>query len=227
MTIISRNGKEPRDDAVAQVFDRKLLSMGKMLPLALIVISFFSLQPLAAIGYSSFRFFGDSTGFYLSILYYVLPGGMIALVLGALRVAQGMLKFTSRIRTAFGFLFIILQFTAAMIQVWITGASYIGGYFAHTITTDFVALAIIVGLSFAPAAIGRGKIWFFPLYFYSYVLPASLLVRYFYMDAIGLYPDRAMEEMFFWAGGVIVQVATFIISVNFRLWREFAGQFFE
>ncbi len=213
----------------AAVFDldKSLLSLGLKFPLALAAIAFFSLQPLVAIGYASFRFFGDTPGFYFSIIYYILPGGMVALVFGALRVGQATLGFAGKLHTFFGMLFLALQFTAAALQVWITGGGYIGGYFAHTITTDFVSLALIVFAAFVPQGVRMRKWWFFPFFIYAFVVPASALVYYFYLDAAVQYPDRVVIEMVYLTCGVAVQMAAFAFSVDFRTWKDFAGRFFN
>lgn len=207
--------------------DKSLLSLGPKLPLALAAVAFFSLQPLLAIGYAAFRFFGDTTAFYFSILYYIIPGGMAALVFGALYVGQVVLRFTGRLRTFFGILYLALQFAVAVLQVWVTGGGYIGGYFAHTITSDFVSLALILCATFVPRAIKTRRWWFFPLFIYAYVVPASVLVYFFNLDASAVNPGRHLTGMVYWSCGVAAQVAAFAFSVDFRTWRDYAGRFFN
>lgn len=227
MSLIDPRARSSGNSASVLDLDKSLLTLGPKLPLALAAIAFFSLQPLVAIGYAGFRFFGDAPGFYFSIIYYILPGGMVALVFGALRVGQAALRFAGMVRTIFGMVFILLQFTTAALQVWITGSGYIGGYFAHTITTDFVSLALIVSATFVPQAVRMRKWWFFPLFIYAYAVPASALVYYYYMDASVLFPGRGVMEMVYWASGVAVQMTAFALSVDFRSWRDFAGRFFN
>jgi hypothetical protein len=207
--------------------DRSLLSLGPKLPLALAAVAFFSLQPLVAIGYAAFRFFGDTTAFCFSIFYYIIPGGMAALVFGAFRVGQASLRFAGRLRTFFGIVYLALQFAAAVLQAWITGGGFIGGYFAHAITTDFVSLALILCATFVPQAFRMRKWWFFPLFIYAYAVPAAVLVYYFRQDASALNPGSDFMAMVFWACGVAAQVAAFAFSVDFRSWRDYAGRFFN
>ena len=111
-----------------------------------------------------------------------MPGAFLAVIFGAMCIAQIIVSTFRGLNTIWGILFLLLQFLTAPLTYWIFGWEFAGWYFFHTLTFDFVALALIVGVSFFPEALKKGKFWFLSLFLYAFLAPASLLVFFYFKE---------------------------------------------
>lgn len=189
-------------------------------------LTWICLEPLIAIGCAGFYLLGDSFYFYLSILLWAIPGGILALIFGGMRIAQIATLESRGAKLVFQIFFLLSQFLLAPLTYWFLGWNFAQGYFVDTITYDFLTLTLVVGISFLPISLKTRKFWFPPLYLYAYLAPASILV-FFHFQGLSLSTSLSPWRYLEFFGGVILQVLLLCFSTSFWALRGFSRQFFD
>ncbi|MCR4428355.1 MAG: hypothetical protein NUV68_03310 [Caldiserica bacterium] len=206
-----------------QEFEENLLKGPAFIKL--LFFTWFCLEPLIAIGCAGFNWLGDSPYFYFFFVLWALPGGMLALVFGAMRIAQIVTFESGGLKLMLQILFLLSQFLLAPLSYWILGWDFAQGYFVDTITYDFLSLTLVVGISFLPLSLKERKFWFLPLFLYAYLIPAGLL-GFFHFQGLSLSGDISFWRYLEFFGGILAQIILLFSSTSGLALRGFSRQFF-
>ncbi|MCR4432691.1 MAG: hypothetical protein NUV70_01420 [Caldiserica bacterium] len=190
-----------------------------------IFLAWICFEPFLAITWAGHFWLGDTLYFSLYLIFWALPGAFLAVIFGAMRIAQIIISTFRGLNTIWGILFLLLQFLTAPLAYWIFGWDFAQEYFFDTLTFDFLALTLIVGLSFFPVVLKNRKIWFFPLFLYAFLAPASILVYFYFreLELLGLVSTWRYLGFF---GGVLLQVLVCVLSTSLSALRGFSREFF-